>query len=239
MKKIITKFISILLLVCVFAISASANSTDIDSMIDELSRASGLSREEVRELDDKMIRDTYNSGGIIVSISKEYFALEDNKLTRGTISTNDFELTTLIVTKSTYQGKGVDKFDITAKGSWKKAPFFYYKDAISIEWSDDFTLISQSCSMNLNGSCVFKDSSPERAVVWEVDINGSFGQTAYGYATIQKNDQDGTANVTTRYAHVLTAPNSIGVSIGTNGVSFSIGFGSSLDTAANTRYFNY
>lgn len=215
----------------------------------------GVPIENAKQLSDLVLKGITKYDGQVVALQKTEFSYENGKFKKikkekiakkykdsnivtlnNQIDTSDFTLTLSIVKLNS---PGYDEFVLTNTGEWHKNPVWRLTDVIATCWSDNFTLVDESCiyqAYTSDGwyltSCTTNKISPEVGVAHNVDLKDGHTQMAVQQTvTIRKLDSTGTLNAVGEYCHETIGLSSITVGFSVSekpAIGFSAGIGSVL-----------
>lgn len=223
----------------------------------------GVSIEEAQQMSDLVLKGITKYDGEVVVLRTTRFTNEDGEFkeiketieTDGQVTTSsyqinpsDFDLTLAVVR---INSPGYDEYVITNTGEWAKyEPLWNLTDIIATSWSDDFTLLDESCVYQgynakhgwYHESCSIKKIDAEEGIAHNVNLRVDHtDKAAQQTINIRKSDSQGTMNVVGEYCHVTIGLSNILVTFGAgSAVGFAAGLGTVLyEAEPEFQYIEY
>ncbi len=214
MKKFLSLFLVISLsLVVTFSITNNTpitlkNREDIQEKRKNLTFNKDILVEDISTMSDEMILELTKQEGEIVSISQTTKTLHTDETKM--MSKTDFTMT-VVVQKINTENKVYDTFKFIVEGDWKTAPFYEFTDAITLAWSNEFTLKNDDAYIVYTDGKISRDDhdiirsnvTSEAGLAYDVDLLlGKSDDKVILSATVYQHHSTGKATVIGEYGHV-------------------------------------
>lgn len=242
-RRVLAMFLTFTLLLIACPVNASASPLSIDEELIQRGYPDHLIAGMLNsEKEDLIINDCY------FETSTTYYYDEEGKIIdtpsadeSGIAPFGSIKPTTLNFT--IYSSKSGRNKKITIKYFWTQSPVNRYEDPIAVSWDQNiFSYLSKSfykedqyCYI-LNGPTYVHDSSNSYAkgnlsyIAWYADLKGYIPppEAVFGYGTFTLVPKQ-TGKSTKIYAQYTHAKTSLGISVGFNGIDFTISGASTYD----------